>query len=72
MEDTMIKKLILSLLLITCIYAQTAVVPTIGDGTEANPYQIGIPAIAVFKDRKEIKRFVGLQTANVLQVEFLS
>ena len=32
----------------------------------------GIPAIAVFKDRKEIKRFVGLQTANVLQVEFLS
>ena len=36
----MIKKLIFALLLITCIYAQTAVAPAEGDGSESNPYHI--------------------------------
>lgn len=36
----MIKKMILLLLFFSCIYAQTAVAPTSGDGSESNPYQI--------------------------------
>ena len=36
----MIRKIIIVCLLITCLYAQTAISPSAGDGSESNPYQI--------------------------------
>ena len=36
----MIKRIIIVCLLITCLYAQTAIPPSAGNGSETNPYQI--------------------------------
>ncbi|MCK4530093.1 MAG: T9SS type A sorting domain-containing protein [Candidatus Marinimicrobia bacterium] len=36
----MIRKIIIVCLLITCLYAQTAIPPSAGNGSEADPYQI--------------------------------